>query len=169
MKTYILIALFLVSVSVNAQFKDQGLTQESPSDGIINKSSGSFLGFINPENFSMHHSFGLSYSTFAGQGVSLATYTNSMMYKFSDNMNVQLDASFITSPYSSLGKDFQNSLQGIYISKAAFNYKPWDDVSISVQYRSYPNYLYSPYNRYGNFGNSFYGGFTGYENDPFLF
>ena len=34
---------------------------------------------------------------------------------------VQLDASFVTSPYSSLGKDFQNSIQGIYVSRAAFN------------------------------------------------
>lgn len=169
MKTYILIAFILVTVSVNAQFKDQDIMKESPSEGIFNKSSNTILGFINPENFSMHHSFGLSYSTFAGEGVSLATYTNSMMYKFSDNMNVQLDASFITSPYSSLGKDFQNSLQKIYISRAAFNYRPWEDLSISVQYRSYPNYLYSPYNRFGSYGNMFFGGFSGYSDYPFGF
>lgn len=169
MKKYVLFGIIVFAVSINAQFKDPGFTTESPQNGITNNSSGSLLGFLNTNNFSMHHSFGISYLSTGGQGLSLASYTNSMMYKFSDKMNVQLDASFITSPYSSLGKDFQNSLQGIYISKAAFNYKPWDDVYISVQYRSYPNYFYNPYNRYGSFGSSFYGGYNGYENNPFMF
>jgi hypothetical protein len=169
MKKYVLLAIIVATTSMNAQFKDQGNTNDSPMNGITNNSSNSFLGFLNTEDFSMHHSFGISYLSSGGQGLSLASYTNSMMYKFSDRMNVQLDASFVTSPYSSLGKEFQNSLQGIYISKAAFNYKPWDDVYISVQYRNYPNYFYNPYSRYGNFSNSLFGGFNGYDNDPFMF
>jgi hypothetical protein len=160
MKKHLLIIFVLLSVSINAQFKDPVFETEKPKDGIMNNSSNSLFGFINPDNFSMHHSIGLSYSSFGGYGTSLATYTNSMMYKFSDNMNMQLDASFVTSPYSSLGKDFQNSIQGIYISRAAFNYRPWDDFSISVQYRSIPNYLYDPFGRYnGLYGNSFNDGF----------
>lgn len=165
MKKYLLTAILLFSISVNAQFKDPAFPTESPKDGIINNSSNSLFGFLSSDNFSMHHSFGISYSAFAGQGLSLATYTNSMMYKFTDNMNVQLDASFISSPYSTLGKDFQNSLQGVYISRAAFNYKPWEDVSISLQYRNLP-YLYN--NNYnGYYGSNFLRGNYGY--DPFWF
>lgn len=157
MKKYLLSILILLSISVSAQFKDPVFETEKPKDGIMNNNSNSLFGFINPDNFSMHHSIGLSYSTFGNYGTSLATYTNSMMYKFSDDMNVQLDASFVTSPYSSLGKDFQNSIQGVYINRAAFNYRPWDDFSISIQYRNVPNYFYDPYNRYNGFyGNSFY-------------
>jgi hypothetical protein len=171
MKKYILLAVLLFVITAQAQFKESPFKTESPSNGILNTSSNSssLLGFIHPENFSMHHSFGLSYLSFAGQGISLANYTNSMMYKFSDNMNIQLDASFVTSPYSSLGKDFQNSLQGIYISKAAFNYKPWDDVYISVQYRNMPNAYYNPYSRFGYYNSLFYGGYSGFDNDPFQF
>ena len=135
MKKYLLTIFVLLSVSINAQFKDPVFETEKPKDGIMNNSSNSLFGFINPDNFSMHHSIGLSYSTFGNYGTSLATYTNSMMYKFSDDMNIQLDASFVTSPYSSLGKDFQNSIQGVYIDRAAFNYRPWDDFSISIQYQ----------------------------------
>ncbi len=160
MKKILFVLFVLASVSINAQFKDPVFETEKPKDGIINNNSNSLFGFINPENFSMHHSFGLSYSAFAGQGMSLATYTNSMMYKFSDKMNVQVDASLVTSPYSTLDKDFQNSIQGIYISRASFNYKPWDDVSISVQYRNMPNYFFDPFNRYnGFFGNPYYNGY----------
>lgn len=165
MKKFLLNAILLFSVSVNAQFKDPAFPTESPKDGIIDNSSSSLFGFLNSDNFSMHHSFGLSYSAFAGQGLSLATYTNSMMYKFSDKMNVQFDASIISSPYSTFGKDFQNSLQGLYISRAAFNYKPWEDVSISLQYRNIP-YLFNNYSN-GYYGSSFLRGNYGY--DPFWY
>ena len=169
MKKHLLVFVIIISSVVNAQFKEPVFPTETPKDGITDNSSGSLLGFLSNENFSMHHSVGVSYSSIGGYGTSLATYTNSMMYKFSDKMNVQLDASFITSPYSSFGKEFQNSLQGVYISRAAFNYKPWDDVSISFQYRSMPNYYYSPFNRYnGYYGNSFYDGFFGSASDSFM-
>lgn len=170
MKKNLLAFIIIISTVVHAQFKDPVFPSDTPKDGIINNSSGSLFGFLNSDNFTMHHSVGLSYSTFGGYGTSLATYTNSMFYKFSDNMNVQLDASFVTSPYSSLGKDFQNSIQGIYISRAAFNFKPWDDVSFSIQYRNIPNYYYNPFSRYNGFyGNSFYDGFFGSANDSFMY
>ena len=169
MKKYLLVFVMIISSSLSAQFKDPVFPTETPKDGITDISSGSLLGFLSSDKFSMHHSIGLSYSTFGGNGTSLATYTNSMMYQFSDNMNVQLDASFITSPYSSFGKEYQKSLQGIYISRAAFNYKPWDDVTISLQYRNIPNYYYNPFNRYnGYYGNSFYDGFFGSPSDSFM-
>ena len=169
MKKHLLTLFVLLSVSINAQFKDPVFETEKPKDGILNNTTNSLFGFINPDNFSMHHSVGLSYSTFSGYGTSLATYTNSMMYKFSDNMNVQLDASFVTSPYSSLGKNFQNAIQGIYINHAAFNYRPWDDFSISIQYRNMPNYFYDPFSRYnGLYGNSFHDGFFGSGYNSFV-
>jgi len=170
MKKYLLTLFVLLSVSINAQFKDPVFETEKPKDGIMNNSSNSLFGFINPDNFSMHHSIGLSYSTFGSQGTSLATYTNSMMYKFSDKMNIKLDASFVTSPYSSLGKNFQNSIQGIYISRAAFNYRPWEDFSISIQYRNIPNYFYDPFSRYNGFyGSSFNNGFFSSGYNSFMY
>jgi len=170
MKKYLLTLTILISVSVNAQFKDPVFEAEKPKDGILNNSSNSLFGFINPDNFSMHHSIGLSYSTFGNYGTSLATYTNSMMYKFSDNMNVQLDASFVTSPYSSLGQNYQKSIQGFYINRAAFNYRPWDDFSISIQYRTIPNYFYDPFSRYYGFnGGSFNNGFFGSGYSSFIY
>ena len=96
MKKHLFILFVLLSVSISAQFKDPVFETEKPKDGIMNNSSNSLFGFINPDNFSMHHSIGLSYSTIGNYGTSLATYTNSMMYKFSDNMNIQMDASFVT-------------------------------------------------------------------------
>ncbi|MCZ7610674.1 MAG: hypothetical protein M5U17_10975 [Ignavibacterium sp.] len=170
MKKSTLFIVLVVSSITFGQFKDPVFPTETPKDGITDKSSNYILGFINPDNFSMKHSIGLSYSTIGGYGTSLATYTNSMFYKFADNMNLQLDASIITSPYSSLGKDFQNSIQGLYITSAAFNYKPWDDFSISVQYRAIPNYFYDSYYRYNRFSNNwFYNDFFDSGFGPFSY
>lgn len=145
------IILVLISSLTFAQFKESGIPTVTPKDGIYNRSSNFLFDFLNSENFSMKHSFSMSYSAFAGQGIALGVYTNSMMYRFSDNLNVQLDASIINSPYSTFGKDFQNSLNGLYISRAALNYKPWDDVSITLQYRSLPYYFNNPYSGYRNY------------------
>jgi hypothetical protein len=95
----------------------------------------------------------MSYSAFGSNGIALGVYTNSMLYNFTDNLNIQADISLVNSPYSTLGQDFQNNLNGIYLSRAAVNYKPWKDVFISLQYRQLP-YYYSPYSGY--YGNSMF-------------
>ncbi|HSP89036.1 MAG TPA: hypothetical protein VLN45_12945, partial [Ignavibacteriaceae bacterium] len=102
----------------------------------------------------------MSYSSFGNNGVALGVYTNSMLYNFSDNLNIQTDISFVNSPYSTLGQDFQNNLNGIYLSRAAINYKPWKDVAVSLQYSQLP--YYSPYSRYSNYNRLGYNPFWGY-------
>lgn len=161
MKKITVIFLVLVSIPAFAQFRDNGLDKPSVKQGIIDQSGGLSLGFLNSENFLMRHSFSLSYSSFAGQGVSLGTYTNSMYYKLMNNLNIQMDVSFMYSPYSTLGKDFQKNLGGVYISRAAVNYSPFKDMQISLQYSNLPytGYYYNPY----------YSFYNGYYGNPFDF
>jgi len=146
MKRLILVSVALFSLSTFAQFKGSGFPEKSIKEGIVSEQSGgSIFSFLNSDSFHMSHSYSLSYTGFGGQGLALGVYTNSMLFNLSNNFNVQVDASVVHSPYSSLGKNFSNSLTGIYLSRAAINYKPWDDVYISVQYQNIPNYYY-PYN-----------------------
>ncbi len=147
MKKILLILVVMCSLSAYSQYKNDGFKNYDIKDGIINQSGNNIFGFLSSDNFSMHHSFEMSYSTFANQGIALGTYTNSMMYKFAKNLNVQMDVSVVNSPYSTLGKEFQKNINGIYISNAAINYKPWDNFSVHLQYRNLPysSYYYSPY------------------------
>ena len=135
-----------------SQYKQTGLSSEHVSDGIINHNQGgtALLGFLNSNNFEMHHSYDVSYSSFGSGSLALTTYTNSMYYQFSNKLNVEVDASVVYSPYSSFGKNFQNDLNGIYLSKAAVNYHPWKDVFITVQYNHLPVTYYSPFSGYRN-------------------
>jgi len=151
----IVIILVLLSASCHfAQFRDTGIEPKSVKDGIVTENSNMLFGFLNSNDFIMRHSFSMSYSSFAGQGVSLTTYTNSMFYRLMSNMNVQLDVSVMYSPYSTFGDQFQKDISGIYISNAALNYHPWEDFSVHLQYRSMP-FGYGYYHPFYGYGNPF--------------
>ncbi len=159
MKKLAILFFIIFSISVMAQFRDDGLNEPSVKEGIVNQNSGFSIGFLNSENFHMSHSFSMSYTSFGGNGITLGSYTNSMFYRLMDNMNVQMDVSFIYSPYSTFGQNFQNDINGIYISRAAINYSPFKDMHISVQYRNLP---YSTY-----YFNPYMSTFDNFQRDPF--
>ncbi len=145
-KIALLILLFGLTFAVNAQFKKDLDNQPSVKEGFLNpQTSSNIFGFIDPSKFSMQHSVSMSYSSFAGQGVALGVYTNSMRYDFNDNLNVQVDASIVNSPYNTLGDGYTNSINGIYLSRAALNYKPSENTSISIQFRQGPGAYYNSY------------------------
>jgi hypothetical protein len=145
MKKIVLAIVIGLTLTGFAQFKDSGLENPDIKDGIVNHSGGGNLfGFLNSDNFQMKHSYDMSYSSFGGEGFALGVYTNSMFFKINPDLNVQTDISVVNSPYSTLGKNFQNNINGIYLSRAAINYKPFKDISISLQYMNLPG-AYSPY------------------------
>jgi hypothetical protein len=100
----------------------------------------------------------MSYSSFGSHGLALGVYTNSMFYNINENLNLQADVSLVHSPYSSFGQDFQNNINGLYLSRAAINYSPWKDFHINIQYRNIPSPYFQGYN------NRFY---NSYDRDPF--
>ncbi len=144
-------ALLLVTQTSPAQFKSQ--VEQSPSvlEGLYRPSTGFFLfDWFNPANFQMHQSVEMSFQSFGGKGVSLGTYTNSMSYKFADNLNARADISLSYSPYSSFSSPLnggKNNLSSLYLSRLQMDYQPWKNVFLQVQYRQLPpgSYLYSPF------------------------
>ena len=145
MKKILTLLMLVGLISINAQYRDKPLTPDITS-GIVNNSTSSLFNFFNSDNFKMNHTFDLSFRTFGSAGnLALTTYTNSMMYKFNDQLNVQADISVINLPYNSFGKDFANNINGFYLSRAQVNYKPSDNMNIILQYRNIPAGYYSRY------------------------
>jgi len=140
-----------VSMVSVAQFKSQVAQETQVSVSKLGDSSPlSYLfGWFNPDKFMMRHSFDMSYTTFGGQGLSLGTYTNSMMYQFADNLQARADIAFSFSPYSSVAQFNKSDLSKVYLKNAEVNYKPWDNTSISLSYHQLPygyyNGYYSPF------------------------
>ena len=153
-KKLLLIFVLIAASGIYAQFKDTRIEPTRVKDGIVTENSNALFGFLNADDFIMRHSFSLNYTSFAGQGVSLTSYTNSMFYRLMNNLNVELDVSVMYSPYSTLGDQFQKDISGVYISNAAVNYYPWNNFSVHLQYSAMP-YGYGFYNPYYGYGNPF--------------
>ncbi len=147
MKIKFLTLVFIFTVSIaSSSFAQYKPIDKKKTDNTNRTTDNLILGIFNPKNFTMKHSFGLSMMNSSYGNVSLASYTNSMNYKFSDKLNISADVSMQYSPYasSSLGKsystDLQNSLSGIYLSRASLDYKLSDNSSIKVEFRNMNSY-----------------------------
>jgi hypothetical protein len=147
----ILFLAAVLSTTAFSQLKSQSRADESASTSMVRQGSGtwgggfsSFFGLLSPDRFMMRHTFGLSYMSAGGTGLSMASYTNSMFYRIADPLDVRVDVTLQGSPFGSTGGMNRNDLSGIYLSRAELNYRPWDNVFLQFQYREMP---YSSYYR----------------------
>ena len=155
---FLIVILALASNLSFAQFievPNKTKTQLKEQNSLI-------LGFINPKNFSISHSFNMSYGSYGNTQVSMASYTATLSYLVRDNMKLSADVSMQYSPYASIGSNaasnraFQNSLSGINLSRVSLDYKPFKDMSISINYYNMKN------SNNWMFNNGFYNGYYGY-------
>jgi hypothetical protein len=154
MNKIIIIVLIMSSLSF-AQFKDKDNESTFTSGFTNNSPSGFFTGFFNPSSFQMHHSIGVSYASFGKAGVALSTYTNSMALRLSENLNIEVDASLVASPYSSFGQKHQDEINGIYLTRAQLNYKISKNSRLSIQYfHPAPGMYYNGYYNSSSFFNN---------------
>lgn len=159
MKLLPVVVLFLIlglSPGV-AQLKSQSAANQSVSSSLVHPAASisSFLGLLNPDNFTMRHNFSLNYFSSGGNGLSVASYTNSIFYKIADPLKVRFDVSLMGSPFGQYGSASQNGLNKIFLSRAELNYTPLENLFITVQYRHSPylNYGYSePYSMFNRWG-----------------
>ena len=149
MKLQVIILLIFISTLSFGQFKDEPNTLDIREGILSDNPVGSLFSFIDPSKFSMGHSFEMSYSSFGNHGLAMGVYTNHMSYELNEKLNVELDASFVNTPYNTFGDTFTNSFNGVYIDKAQINYKPSEDFKIVLQYSN------SPYGRYDRNYNGF--------------
>jgi hypothetical protein len=125
------------------------------------KSNNLILGFINPKNFSWTHSVNFSYQTFGNSSYSIASYTGTLNYKVLKNLDISADVTMQYSPFASINggnaavnKDFQNSLEGVYLSRLSLSYRPLKNMFININYFDNRNY-----NWYDDYFFSRYGGY----------
>lgn len=152
MRTTLMLFTFLLLISAIGfgQYKSQVENQPSASQLLVRPTSsiGSILGLLNPENFRMQHNFSFSYLSGGGQGLSLASYTNSMFYKIAGPLDVRFDLTLQGSPFGGYGQTRTSDFNNLFLSRAELNYRPWENLLINVQYRQLPfsyHRFYSPH------------------------
>ncbi len=145
----VLVAAILSIVALaGAQLKDED--RQSVNESMVKpaQSISSFLGLLNPDNFTMHQNISMSYFSYGGTGMSVASFTNTMLYKISDPLNVRLDLTLQGSPFGQTGGFSQSELNRLFISNAELNYRPTDNMFIKLQYSQLPLGLYGMYSPY---------------------
>lgn len=145
MKKIFIIIFVLFSTLTFAQFKDELNKTVDIKSGVYNKGINSLFSLFGVEDFNMHHSFGLSFSTFGFGSMALGSYTNTMNFKFNDKLNLLAQFSILNSPYNSFGKDFSKQINGLYIDRLQMNYKISESMSVMLQYSNLPYNYYSPF------------------------
>lgn len=131
------IVSMVVCFSSLAQLKSKVDSATPVSESLLKPGvSDPWLGLLDFSKLSMRHSYSLSYSSFGGQGLSLGVYTSSLMYKFSDVLDLQTDISLMHSPYSSFGN--ANDFGGLYLTRAQLNYRPTENMWFQLQFRQVP-------------------------------
>ncbi len=156
----IIVFIFALVFTSNFSFAQyKGYDDKGPSS--YNKGSNNLiLGFINPKNFTMNHSFNVSMVNSGYGNVSLTSYINSMNYMVTDRFNISADVKVQYSPFASsnLGPSastaLQNNLSGVFLSRASLNYKISDNSFINFEFRQLDESDY--FNNYYNYYNPFY-------------
>ena len=150
MKTKIFISLLLLTTLTYGQFQGDESKKVDIRQGILSENPmGSIFNFIDPNKFDMNHSFEMSYSSFGSNGMALGVYTNMISYEFSEKLNMEINTSFVNSPYNSLGEGFTNAINGVYIDNARINYNPSEKFNVSLQFSNSPFNYYNRYNQRG--------------------
>ena len=138
----IVILVFTAGVS-NAQLIDD------PKKDLNQSTNNLILGIFNPNNFSMNHSFEVSYLSSSYGSASVTSYVNSMNYKFNDKFSVSADIRLQYSPFASsvhganFSEQLQKDLSGISLSRLSVNYKLSENSFIKLEYRNVKNSLYN--------------------------
>jgi len=148
----LVLMLFLASPA-EAQLRTASTNGSSPVQLYDGSSSGFLMNTLfNPEYFRMSHSFEMS--AFAGGGFSssLAMYTNSLLWKFGEDLAARADVAIAYSPFSdgpgSAGS-LSRSSPRVFLRNAEISYRPLENMNIQLSVRQSPyGYYASPYGYY---------------------
>jgi len=122
------------------------LRSNLPMKGLPINTRG--LSILDPNRFSINHSFGMSMTSFGGNSLSLGSYTNQMNYMIKDNMRLSTSFS-LSSPMNGINPYANNGLGGTQIFYgASLDYQPTKNLFVKFSMDNYPRYGYSkPYSR----------------------
>ena len=149
----VLVGVLLLATPADAQLRTASTNGTSPVQLYDGGSSGFLMNTLfNPKYFRMGHSFEMSAFTGGGFSGSLAMYTNSLVWTFSEDLAARADVAIAYSPFSggpnSPGSLSQSSPR-VFLRNAEVSYSPLRNMNIHLSVRQSPyGYFYSPYGYY---------------------
>ncbi len=166
MRSLVFSIVFIVFIGfmtpVQSQVLRDGANQQVPVRVYGEGNGFSLNKLFSPEHFQLRHSYEMSYNSFGGQGMTLGTYTSSLMWQFNQKLAARADIAFSHTPFGTggfqqaLGRD---SYGKIYLKNAEIAYRPTENMQLNLSFRQSPYGRYmQPYGYgYHPYGRSYYG------------
>lgn len=130
---------FLVPALLLAQSENIGNTSVvfKPSK-TFDKPAGFLNSLLDPSRFSMTHSYTMSFTRFGNQTLNQGLYLNTMNFRVSDPLLMQVRIGYLHQPFGGYGTagDANGKL---FLQRAMVQYKPSDKMSIVFDYQAYPS------------------------------
>lgn len=146
---FLSLTFFSVSIA-DAQLREDLNRQADYSGAISTDNQPSSNNWMNALNMTMNHSYSMTFSSFGGQMQNINAYTNSMLFDISENLDAQVDVSFLHSPFGNSYMTNESLGSRIIIDRARLDYQISDRANISLEFSQRP-YHYSPFG-YGGYG-----------------
>ena len=141
---YIFLILILISFSICGQDLSVKSSLIKPTE-LVQKPEGFLNNLIDPEKFEMSHSYSLSYLSSWNRNTNVGLYLNTMTYRFSDPLVMQLRIGYMHQPFGGTNTGLASREGSVFLQGAHLLYRPMKNMMISIDYESYPSMLFSPY------------------------
>jgi len=151
MKSIWKIAAFviLMAISVQAQTGLERSSEISSADLIGESHIDNKFSLLDLSRLEMNHSYSISYFSSGGHGTTIGMYINSMRYRISNAITVNLQLAWVHQPGNFLNRDGGTPTDyGDILPSFSLEYRPSENVFIEIGYHSVPAYMYYGYPRY---------------------
>ncbi len=140
-KLLIMLVALSITITAYAQYRETG-SAPSIKSRFTNPNLGLFDFFNNP-NLDMSHSFSMGYSTSSSGSALQQMYLNSIRYRLSEPLTLNLRLGFSHLPYSSF-EGGQSEGSAAFMGSANLQYRPSKNLFLTLGFSNIPYYYY-PY------------------------
>ncbi len=134
------VLLSLIPMLALAQFR----TQPSIKSALTSPAAA-LGGILNPNKFSMQHSFSVGFMTYGGgNNLMMNSYVNTINYQFNNNLLLRLNLGLFSTPYNTITPNYQqNTTQ--FFGGAELIYRPNDKMQLYIGINKGPQLRQSYY------------------------
>jgi len=139
----ILVLSIVMPGLVKAQTENTQTNLFKPSE-TFERPKGFLSYLIDPSKFSMSHSYSISYFSAGDQKFSQGLYLNTMNYRISDPLLMQVRVGYLHQPFGGPGLMKENGGK-VFVQRAMLQYKPSDNMWFRIDYQVMPYSMSYPY------------------------
>jgi len=145
----ILIIALAIPLVAGAQTTDQPKQVFRP-ENVFQQPRGFLDALMNNSRFSMSHSYSLSVFSLGNQTMNQGLYLNTMSYRISDPLFMQVRVGYLHQPLG--GMEVNPGVNGkLFLQSALLQYKPSDNMTLTIDYQQIPSSFYSRYSPYSTY------------------